>query len=85
MMYFGNRRPRGFHHNYIYADERKELLRQLQQGERPDAAGQGTADRPGMQGTRGTSWQPMRLALLLLLAVVLVAACIFVMTFFKTL
>lgn len=24
MHYFGNRRPRGFHHTFIYVDERKE-------------------------------------------------------------
>ena len=29
MRYFGNRRPRGFHHTFIYIDERKELLRRL--------------------------------------------------------
>lgn len=85
MMYFGNRRPRGFHHNYIYVDERKELLRQLQQGKRPDAACQRGSGHPGMHGTRGTSWRPMRLALLLMLAVALAAACVFVMAFLKTL
>lgn len=38
-MYFGNRRPRGFRHHYIYVDERRELLRQLAEGRRPSADG----------------------------------------------
>lgn len=29
MLYFGNRKPRGFHHNYIYTDERRLLLDEL--------------------------------------------------------
>ncbi len=29
MFYFGNRKPRGFHHNYIYNDERRMLLDEL--------------------------------------------------------
>jgi len=30
MMLFHNRRPRGFHHYYIYVDERKELLKGIE-------------------------------------------------------
>lgn len=30
MMYFGNRKPRGFHHTFMFVDERKELLRRLE-------------------------------------------------------
>jgi hypothetical protein len=29
MMFFGNRRPRGYHHRFIYVDERKELLDEM--------------------------------------------------------
>ncbi len=31
MIFFSNRKPRGFHHTYIYADSRRELLRQLRE------------------------------------------------------
>ena len=29
-MFFSNRRPRGFRHQFIYVDERKERLAQLE-------------------------------------------------------
>lgn len=51
MMYFGNRRPRGFRHHYIYVDERRELLRQLAEGRRPSADGSATnADGSASEG-----------------------------------
>lgn len=31
MNFFHSRKPRGFHHEYIYVDERKEKLRELQE------------------------------------------------------
>lgn len=33
MFFFSNRKPRGFHHTYIYAGGRHELLRQLRERE----------------------------------------------------
>ena len=30
MMFFHNRKPRGFHHKFIYVDERQERLRQIE-------------------------------------------------------
>ena len=30
MMFFFNRRPRGYHHKYIYVDERKEILDEIE-------------------------------------------------------
>lgn len=33
MFYFGNRRPRGFRHHYIYVDERKERMQMQPQEE----------------------------------------------------
>lgn len=63
MFYFGNRRPRGFRHHYIYVDERKERM-QMQPQEK--------------EGRRRQSlvW---RLGALLLLVLLLLAACVFVM------
>lgn len=63
MFYFGNRRPRGFRHHYIYVDERKERM-QMQPQEK--------------EGRRRQSlvW---RLGALLLLVILLLAACVFVM------
>ena len=63
MFYFGNRRPRGFRHHYIYVDERKERMQMQPQEE---------------EGRRrqGLVW---RLGALLLLVLFLLAACVFVM------
>lgn len=35
-MYFGNRRPRGFHHTFRFAKEQGEVVRRLQRGDRPE-------------------------------------------------
>lgn len=63
MFYFGNRRPRGFRHHYIYVDERKERMQMQPQEE---------------EGRHRQSlvW---RLGALLLLVLLLLAACVFVM------
>lgn len=63
MFYFGNRRPRGFRHHYIYVDERKERMQMQPQEE---------------EGRHRQSlvW---RLGALLLLVILLLAACVFVM------
>lgn len=63
MFYFGNRRPRGFRHHYIYVDECKERMQMQPQEE---------------EGRRRQSlvW---RLGSLLLLVLLLLAACVFVM------
>lgn len=63
MFYFGNCRPRGFRHHYIYVDERKERMQMQPQEE---------------EGRHRQSlvW---RLGALLLLVLLLLAACVFVM------
>lgn len=63
MFYFGNRRPRGFRHHYIYVDERKERMQMQPQEE---------------EGRHRQSlvW---RLGALLLLVLLLLAACVFVL------
>lgn len=63
MFYFGNRRPRGFRHHYIYVDERKERMQMQPQEE------------------EGRSRQSLvwRLGALLLLVLLLLAACVFVL------
>lgn len=63
MFYFGNRRPRGFRHHYIYVDERKERM-QMQPQEEEGRCRQSLV------------W---RLGALLLLVLLLLAACVFVM------
>lgn len=63
MFYFGNRRPRGFRHHYIYVDERKERM-QMQPQEKEGRHRQSLV------------W---RLGALLLLVLLLLAACVFVM------
>lgn len=47
MMYFGNRKPRGFHHTFMFVDERKELLQRL---ERQIAAGTESESAPEAAG-----------------------------------
>ena len=63
MFYFGNRRPRGFRHHYIYVDERKERM-QMQ---------------PQEEEGRLRHILVWRLGALLLLVLLLLAACVFVM------
>lgn len=63
MFYFGNRRPRGFRHHYIYVDERKERM-QMQPQEEEGRCRQSLV------------W---RLGALLFLVLLLLAACVFVM------
>lgn len=63
MFYFGNRRPRGFRHHYIYVDERKERMQMQPQEEEGRCR-------------RSLVW---RLGALLLLVLLLLAACVFVM------
>lgn len=36
MIYFGNRRPRGFHYTYRFHNEQRELLDNLRRGIAPD-------------------------------------------------
>lgn len=87
MRYFGNRRPRGFHHTFIYIDERKELLRRL--ADRHKAGGDesfetaaGVAWRDGNGGMgrarRGTGGTMMDLIVPLLLLAALLVACLLV-------
>ena len=35
-MYFGNRRPRGFHYTYRFSDEQRDLIDNLRRGVPPD-------------------------------------------------
>lgn len=63
MFYFGNRRPRGFRHHYIYVDERNERM-QIQ---------------PQEEEGRHRQSLVWRLGALLLLVILLLAACVFVM------
>lgn len=63
MFYFGNRRPRGFRHHYIYVDERKERM-QMQ---------------PQEEDCRRRQSLVWRLGALLLLVLLLLAVCMFVM------
>ena len=84
MMYFGNRRPRGFHHHYIYVDERKELLRQLGEGLRPSCDGPSAVDggrrgAPGPGRRSGGGCLLAGLPALVALLVLLAAVCLFVL------
>lgn len=35
-MYFGNRRPRGFHHTFRFSNERRDILDALKRGVAPE-------------------------------------------------
>lgn len=86
MFYFGNRKPRGFHHNYIYTDERRLLLDELygrsddrqrhpekEQGVKPQM--QPTRLRRGRHGAAGNLLRAtMPVVLLLAFAVLLFLA-----------
>ena len=36
LMYFGNRRPRGFHYTYRFCNEQRDILDNLRRGVSPD-------------------------------------------------
>lgn len=87
MRYFGNRRPRGFHHTFIYIDERKELLRRLADRHKAGgdesletAAGMSGCDGEGGMGRvrRGTGGAMMGLIVPLLLLAALLVVCLLV-------
>lgn len=87
MRYFGNRRPRGFHHTFIYIDERKELLRRLADRHKAGgdesleaAAGMSACDGKGGMGRvrRGTGGAMMGLIVPLLLLAALLVVCFLV-------
>lgn len=87
MRYFGNRRPRGFHHTFIYIDERKELLRRLADRHKAGgdesletAAGMSACDgKGGMdRARRGTGGAMMGLIVPLLLLAALLVVCFLV-------
>ena len=39
-MFFQSSRPRRFHHEYMYVDERKELLKELERRNRQETSGE---------------------------------------------
>ena len=86
MRYFGNRRPRGFHHTFIYIDERKELLRRLTDRHKAGgdesletAAGVACDGKGGMgRARRGTGGTMMDLIVPLLLLAALLVVCLLV-------
>ena len=49
-MFFTSRRPRPFHHTFIYYDERKERLRQLEEHAREELAAEGQQVKEGRAG-----------------------------------
>lgn len=61
MMYFGNRRPRGFHHTFMFFDEWKELLKRIEagiKGEKADGGNAGGAHFALGQGAFRTGRRP---------------------------
>ena len=49
-MFFTSRRPRPFHHTFIYYDERKERLRQLEEHACEELAAEGQQVKEGRAG-----------------------------------
>jgi hypothetical protein len=49
-MFFTSRRPRPFHHTFIYYDERKDRLRQLEEHARQELKAQRPAEEKGRAG-----------------------------------
>lgn len=81
-MYFGNRRPRGFHHTFRFSNERREILDALKRGVAPeDVARQsleGSSDgdrKSARQPARITGWLFIVVLLLLLAALMALLAC----------
>lgn len=73
-MYFGNRRPRGFHHTFRFSNERRDILDALKRGVAPEDVARQSLEGSS-DGDRKSARQPARItgwlfivALLLLLA-----------------
>lgn len=54
-MFFTSRRPRPFHHTFIYYDERKERLRQLEAHAREELAAEDQHAKEGRVGRDSTA------------------------------
>lgn len=66
-MYFGNRRPRGFHHTFRFSNERRDILDALKRGVAPEDVAR--------QPARITGWLFIVVLLLLLAALMALLAC----------
>ena len=78
MMYFGNRRPRGFHYTRRFGNERRDVLDSLRSGMPPEevaarSLGDGSCGGARRRGSRG---MPLAWALVLLAALAAGAAAI---------
>lgn len=77
-MFFANRRPRRFQHKPIYYDERKDMLRQLEQRAKAEVEGQ-QAQPNGYADMQKTFGQPRRNRYSVLLAAIFVPALLAVL------
>ena len=71
-MYFGNRRPRSFHYNFRFSNERRELLDSLRRGVPPEQLAEQSLNGDSAN-TSSTGWRRQRLALPGCLAVMALA------------
>jgi len=79
-MYFGNRRPRGFHHTFRFSDERRDILDGLRRGVSPEQlAEQSLADASSNAGGRRRSTSQPLFRWLLAAALVLLLALLVVL------
>lgn len=75
-MFFGNRRPRGFHYTYRFSSGRGDVIRRLQRGELPsDIAADSEREyrRQTTEGLHSAAFLPTGCLPCLLLALLLVA------------
>lgn len=71
MRYFGQRRPRGFHHNFIFVDERKDVLRSIAEGKAEECRRMGHFTEHGSSRRHGGGLA-LRIGVAALLALALV-------------
>ncbi len=80
-MYFGNRRPRGFHHTFRFSNERRDIIDALKRGVAPEDVarqsleGSSDGDRKSARQPRITGWLFIVALLLLLAALMALLAC----------
>lgn len=82
-MYFGNRKPRGFHHTFMFVDERKELIKRLEAGNDDKAeGGNGTNEiRPAIRhGAFRTGGKFSFVSVTIGFGMVLIAVTVFIAT-----
>ncbi len=84
-MYFGNRRPRGFHYTYRFSNEQRDILDNLRRGVPPDVLAERSLNEgepmPRHRSRHGMSGIGVAIGLVVLVMLVLFVLFYFILSF----